>query len=49
MQRDAKKLWFETCNELEAVLKAKEETVRTIADELIRKETIRSRRLAYLL
>jgi gluconate kinase len=49
LQRNDKELWSETLTEVEKSLKANEQIVRKIADELIRKETIRSRRLAYLL
>jgi hypothetical protein len=49
LQRNDKELWSETLTEVEKSLKANESIVRKIADELIRKGTIRSRRLAYLL
>jgi hypothetical protein len=49
MQCDAQKLWFETCNELGAILKANEKVVRRIASELMRRGEIKSQRLAHLL
>jgi hypothetical protein len=49
MQCDPERLWFEACVQLAKILKTKEATVRKIADELMRKWTIKSRRLAYLL
>jgi hypothetical protein len=49
MQTDAELLWFETLAAVATILKANEDTVRKIADELMRKWTIKSRRLACLL
>jgi hypothetical protein len=49
MQYDAELLWIETLAEVTAILKNNEASVRKIADELMRKGTIKSRRLAYLL
>jgi hypothetical protein len=49
LQRNFRKLWSETKVEVARQLKANEQTVRKIADELMRKRTINSRRLACLL
>jgi hypothetical protein len=49
LQRDDKALWSETLMEVKKILKANEPIVRKIAAELMRKGTIRSRRLAYFL
>jgi hypothetical protein len=49
MQTDVELLWFETLAEVATILKANETIVRRIVDELMRKGTIKSRRLAYLL
>jgi hypothetical protein len=49
LQRNFRDLWSETKTEIARQLTANEKIVRKIADELMRKRTINSRRLSYLL
>ena len=49
MQYNAEMLWFETCNEVVAILKVNEEVVRQVAGELMQKGVCKGKRLKQLL